>query len=518
MDVNVFMEFRVVPGGDSVKRLRGWLRAGGDPNAAIDPHGATFVHYAAVTGDWAAAHDNAYIQLLREAVAHGGDCNGRNAHGETPLHYAAAGGDHTPGPVAVRFLIEECAAGANVQNDRGDTPLHAAFLGLVDAARATMMPVGVPRHGGGLRRDVMRALLEGRADPNIRNGNGDTPLMLAVKEDSVQFSKESQVSLFLQYGADPNTRDNQGATPLIRLFVDEDGGRAAAASAPPDVTVNLVGLLLDAGADPCLADRGGKLPIDHAQDGSDAWRLLRRAGSKCARGASAAAAATEDALGLSRDDRRRVQSGLKEAGFDPGAPDGFFGPRTRAALRSWQAEKGIEGTGYLTREQADALIAASGTGHGEKAERKTRARVGCIDLTGRYYCPASREGQNNMEVTLSQNADNLMVHAIFLKKNSTGKEIGVKEATDTDIIDGRFHPEKGERYSSALSCNSQRLRKVLVSVSSRPDQPRNAMIVDYRLDEKGNLARTVHKGRIQGSDLESVTLGESLSAVTCQRK
>ena len=38
------------------------------------------------------------------------------------------------------------------------------------------------------------------------------------------------------------------------------------------------------------------------------------------------------ALGLDRPTRRLIQQELRNEGFNPGAPDGLFGPRTRAAF------------------------------------------------------------------------------------------------------------------------------------------------------------------------------------------
>ena len=69
------------------------------------------------------------------------------------------------------------------------------------------------------------------------------------------------------------------------------------------------------------------------------------------------------AVELGRDARVAVQRGLASLGFSPGPADGDFGPRTRAAVRSWQEAKGYQATGALTRAQADALVAV-----GEKAE------------------------------------------------------------------------------------------------------------------------------------------------------
>ena len=57
--------------------------------------------------------------------------------------------------------------------------------------------------------------------------------------------------------------------------------------------------------------------------------------------------------------RRLIQQGLANDGFDPGTPDGQFGPRTRAAIRAWQAARGAATTGYLDEEQAELLRSAA---------------------------------------------------------------------------------------------------------------------------------------------------------------
>ncbi len=73
----------------------------------------------------------------------------------------------------------------------------------------------------------------------------------------------------------------------------------------------------------------------------------------------AANAAAEEAVPqdapMSREQRIQVQQGLSALGFDPGPADGLFGPKTRAAIWDWQNAKGLEATGFLTREEAEAL-------------------------------------------------------------------------------------------------------------------------------------------------------------------
>ena len=71
------------------------------------------------------------------------------------------------------------------------------------------------------------------------------------------------------------------------------------------------------------------------------------------------ASAVEAALGIDRPTRRLIQEGLANEGFDPGAPDGLFGPRTRAAIRAWQAARDEPQTGYLDGDQVAALLAAA---------------------------------------------------------------------------------------------------------------------------------------------------------------
>lgn len=63
----------------------------------------------------------------------------------------------------------------------------------------------------------------------------------------------------------------------------------------------------------------------------------------------------EERLDLDRSARQEVQQGLQASGFDPGVADGVFGPRTRAAIRSWQTSQGARATGYLDGAAAVAL-------------------------------------------------------------------------------------------------------------------------------------------------------------------
>ncbi len=54
-------------------------------------------------------------------------------------------------------------------------------------------------------------------------------------------------------------------------------------------------------------------------------------------------------------DGKAVQTSLQTAGFSPGKIDGKIGKNTRAALRKFQAAKGIKATGMVDAATAKAL-------------------------------------------------------------------------------------------------------------------------------------------------------------------
>ena len=82
-------------------------------------------------------------------------------------------------------------------------------------------------------------------------------------------------------------------------------------------------------------------------------------GESLAAPAAQDSSADEASLALDRSTRRLIQQGLRNEGFDPGTPDGLFGPRTRAAIREWQQSRGASPTGYLNRAETECLRTAA---------------------------------------------------------------------------------------------------------------------------------------------------------------
>ena len=82
--------------------------------------------------------------------------------------------------------------------------------------------------------------------------------------------------------------------------------------------------------------------------------------------------ASTGAAGLDSDQRRRLQTALAAAGFDPGPADGQFGARTRQAIQAWQQAKGHIATGELTSAQVEAVAGRCGLLCAVRAELDNR--------------------------------------------------------------------------------------------------------------------------------------------------
>ena len=86
----------------------------------------------------------------------------------------------------------------------------------------------------------LRYLLQKGADPNLRDGKGTTPLLLAA-----QLSQADMVPILTAARANPNLANSAGETPLIRAVQQRNLPTVRAllaANADPDQTDNLAGM------------------------------------------------------------------------------------------------------------------------------------------------------------------------------------------------------------------------------------------------------------------------------------
>ena len=194
---------------------------------------------------------------LREALA-GTDPDPTDAYGQTPLMYAARAGSVE----AVRAFLD-AGASANARSSAGWTALMYAARDNPDAR-------------------IAEALFEAGGDPSLRNGEGRTPLDLALSSGNQAFvywlneklfraaesAPADTVRTLLEGGAVVDGRDAYGQTPL--MYAVHKNRREA------------VSALLAAGADANARSRAGWTPLMYAarDAGEDVAAALLAAGAK----------------------------------------------------------------------------------------------------------------------------------------------------------------------------------------------------------------------------------------------
>jgi ankyrin repeat protein len=202
-------------------------------NVAEPPAAAGFVD-AAGSGD---------LDSVRRALADGIDVDARGAHERTAVT-AAALNEHDD---VVRALV---AAGADVDlqdDDRNNALLVCGITGNVA---------------------VLREVLRAEPDLRITNRYGGTALIPASERGHVDLVRE-----LLRTEIAVDHVNSLGWTALLEAVMLGDGGARHR---------EIVGLLLDAGADVNLADNDGVTPLAHARsrDYDAIAAALERAGAE----------------------------------------------------------------------------------------------------------------------------------------------------------------------------------------------------------------------------------------------
>jgi hypothetical protein len=177
----------------------------------------TGLHRAAASGD-AGAIQSGNVR---------GNVRARDAHGRTPLHVAAFRAQHA----AMRALV---AAGADpnaLENDRYD---------IVTIASVANDPA-----------TLKLALELGASARNVTSRYDGTALIAAA-----HLGHAEVVRILIAAGAPLDHVNNLGWTAVMESIVLGDGGARHA---------DTLKALLDAGASPNIADRGGLTPLAHAR-------------------------------------------------------------------------------------------------------------------------------------------------------------------------------------------------------------------------------------------------------------
>lgn len=175
------------------------------------------LHDAVTSGD---------IGQVDRLIKSGAAIDEKNSAGETPLLLAVQQ-DRT----AIAEALMQAGASINAQAANKDTPWLLA--------------------GASGRTDIIRAMIPRGPDFAIRNRYGGNALIPACERGHVE-----TIKLLLTTKIDVNHVNDLGWTCLLEIVILGDGGPRH---------IEAARLVLDAGADPNLADREGVTPLAHAR-------------------------------------------------------------------------------------------------------------------------------------------------------------------------------------------------------------------------------------------------------------
>ena len=154
------------------------------PNAT-KKGGNGFLHF--VAKDW--MDDKSIESIINALLEKGADPNIQNNKGNTPLHYLAFKGNDTLVNTLAQIFLEK-GADPNIKNNEGNTPLHVAiFKG---------------------KSNIVNSLLEKGAEPNIKNNEEKTPLDIAKSRGFAQILVRLQTKESLKHAREVRSPMHKG--------------------------------------------------------------------------------------------------------------------------------------------------------------------------------------------------------------------------------------------------------------------------------------------------------------------
>ena len=258
----------------------------------------TMLHIACIEGD---------NKLIKELVEKGADCTVKTKNGNTPLHLACA--NEKIDYASIQLLINN-TSNIDITGSNGFTSLHAACQN--ENSEKSVMQLLILKGGNvnikdknnnlclqvacmnkNINKEAIEYLLKettdinsknklgktalhyicsnpsGNADilklffsenkscdPNIKDNQGTTALMLAVKNENSQ----EIIKILLENGADPNIKDNKGNTALHRICQN------IVFSGDSSPYIKSIKLLIENGADQNSKDDHGRSFLDYVKE------------------------------------------------------------------------------------------------------------------------------------------------------------------------------------------------------------------------------------------------------------
>ena len=210
------------------------------------------------------------------------------------------------------------------------------------------------------------------ADTGLRAGLGD----LAIPQGVTVIETNTRDAASLLRGVVTEPEANLGAALAGNRSVDVSGFAPDDwVFMPPEVIIERTTpeVTADDPALPTAADLNAEAALWDRATGADTVEAYRAYIASYPQGRFASEAETqirailsepnraarlaEDALNLTRSDRRAIQSNLTVLDYNTRGVDGIFGPGSRGAITNWQQTNGFPQTSYLSRDQINQLDA-----------------------------------------------------------------------------------------------------------------------------------------------------------------
>lgn len=170
------------------------------------------------------------VEMVKIFISKGADINANDELGQTPLMYASK----SRNTEIVKLLISK-GANVNAKDKNGDTSFT-----IIAAEKYDPLYINPELINKDLQtsKGVIMALFEAKADINMQNNKGLTPLIISSYQEDIKTFR-----LIISLGADVNKGDNNGATPLMHVFSNNK--------------INRFKMLIEVGADVNAKDKKG---------------------------------------------------------------------------------------------------------------------------------------------------------------------------------------------------------------------------------------------------------------------
>lgn len=219
----------------------------------------------------------------------------------------------------------------------------------------------------------------------------------------------------------------------------------------------------------------------------------------------------EDALSLTRDQRRAIQRQLSLLGFNPRGIDGLFGPGSRAAIAAWQQANTETVNGFLTRDQILRLTAQAERRAAE-LEAEAAARRAEQDRQDRLFWDQTGAAgdEPGLRVYLRKYPDGLFAElaAQRLKviEDARQAEAAAQDRAAWDRAEGADTPAAYRDYltafpAGAFAPEAQARIEALTEAALGEDAPAAAEAAENALN-LGDLARNLIEQRLDGLDFQ----------------